>query len=116
MVVGGTTVASSTSANVRERRREIGTLMAIGATPGLILRLFLTKAVWLGVVGGFAGALAGIVAAVVFGPHWAGVEVSPLPYLALIAVAAATGVTLLAAFWPARQAARLDPCTCFKEI
>ena len=116
VVVGGTTVASSTSANVRERRREIGTLMAIGATPGLILRLFLTKAVWLGVGGGIAGAVAGIVAAVALGPHWAGVEVSPLPYLALIAVAAATGVTLLAAFWPARQAARLDPCTCFKEI
>jgi len=25
-------------------------------------------------------------------------------------------VTLAAAWWPARQAALLDPCTCFQEI
>ena len=116
VVVGGASVASSTSANVRERRREIGTLMALGATPGLVLRLFLLKASWLGISGGLAGALTGIVIAVVLGPKWAGVEVFPLPYLAGIAVAAATAVTLAAAFWPARRAARLDPCTCFQEI
>jgi len=116
IVVGGASVASSTSANVRERRREIGTLMALGATPGLVLRMFLLKASWLGLAGGIAGAVAGIVIAVLLGPEWAGVEVAPLPYLAGIAVVAATTVTLAAAFWPARRAARLDPCTCFQEI
>jgi putative ABC transport system permease protein len=116
VLVGGATVASSTSANVRERRREIGTLMALGATPNLILRLFLLKATWLGLAGGIGGALAGIVLAVLLGPHWAGVTVSPLPSLAAIAVTAALGVTLIAAYWPARSAAQLDPCTCFREI
>lgn len=116
VLVGGATVASSTSANVRERRREIGTLMALGATPNLILRLFLLKATWLGLAGGIGGAITGIVLAVLLGPYWAGVTVSPLPSLIAIAVTAALGVTLIAAYWPARSAAQLDPCTCFREI
>lgn len=116
VIVGGASVASSTSANVRERRREIGTLMALGATPGLIARLFLTKAAWLGLVGGAAGVLTGVILAVLIGPQWAGVEISPLPILSVSAVAAALVVALTAAFWPAMRAARLDPCTCFKDI
>jgi putative ABC transport system permease protein len=115
VVVGGATVASSTSANVRERRREIGTLLALGATPWLVARLFLLKAAWLGLVGGVTGCVVGVVAAVMLGPHWAGVAVSPLPGLAALAAGAVLAITLVAAWWPARKAARLDPCTCFRE-
>jgi putative ABC transport system permease protein len=116
VAVGGASVASSTSSNVRERRREIGTLMALGATPNLILRIFLLKAVWLGLAGGIGGCVIGIGLAMILGPQWAGVAVSPLPLLAVISIGSALAVTLLAAYWPARQAARLDPCICFKEI
>lgn len=116
VAVGGASVASSTSSNVRERRREIGTLMALGATPNLILRIFLLKAVWLGLAGGIGGCVVGIGLAMILGPQWAGVAVSPLPLLAAVSIGSALAVTLLAAYWPARQAARLDPCICFKEI
>ena len=116
VIVGGASVASSTSSNVRERRREIGTLMAIGATPTLVMRIFLLKALWLGLVGGIGGCLVGVLLAVVLGPQWAGVTVTPLPSLVAIAICAALAVTMLAAYWPARQAASLDPCTCFKEV
>lgn len=116
VVVGGASVASSTSANVRERRREIGTLMALGATPSLVLRIFLLKAFWLGLVGGIGGCAIGVVMAVVLGPQWAGVAVTPLPWLVVLAIGAAPAVTLIAAYWPARQAAKLDPCVCFKEV
>lgn len=116
VLVGGASVASSTSANVRERRREIGTLMALGATPNFILRLFLLKAAWLALVGGIAGCVVGMLAAVYLGRQWAGVAVSPLPYLGGAAIGAALAVALSAAFWPARRAARLDPCTCFREV
>lgn len=115
VTVGGASVASAISANVRERRREIGTLMALGATPSLILKIFLLKATWLGLAGGIGGCAAGIALAVFLGPRWASVEVLPLPSLALIAVSAALGVTLIAAFWPALRASQLDPCTCFQE-
>ena len=42
--VGGASIANYMYANVFERRREIGTLMALGAGSCLVLRIFLLKA------------------------------------------------------------------------
>jgi putative ABC transport system permease protein len=116
VLVGGASVAGSISSNVRERRREIGTLMALGASPRLTLKIFLLKASWLGVAGGVGGAVLGTALAVGFGYQWAGVRVLPLPVLALAAATGAILLTLLAAYLPARQAAQLDPCNCFREV
>lgn len=116
VVVGGASVLSTISSNVRERRREIGTMLALGATPALVARLFLLKATWLGIVGGIAGSILGTVLAVGLGPQWTGVQISPLPHVGILASAAALAVTLFAAYWPARQASLLDPCTCFQEV
>jgi putative ABC transport system permease protein len=115
-LVGGGTVLSTISANVRERRREIGTVMALGATPGMVTRLFLLKATWIGIAGGMLGAAIGTLLDVCLGPHWAGVKVSPLPGLCVIVCGGAWLLTVAAAWWPSRQAARLDPCICFQEI
>lgn len=116
VLVGGTSVLSTISSNVRERRKEIGTLMALGATPGFVSRLFLLKALWLGLVGGIFGSVLGTAIAIGIGPSWAGVAVSPLPHVGILAAVAALAVTLFAAYFPARQAACLDPCTCFLEV
>lgn len=116
ILVGGASLASAIAANVRERRREIGTLMAIGATPRFVQRLFLMKALVLGLVAGTIGCLIGLLTAVLIGPQWAGVTVVPLPGLAVMAVGSATLLAVLAAYWPARQAAKLDPCLCFQEV
>lgn len=116
VVVGGASVASTIASNVRERRREVGTLMALGATPGLVTRMFLLKASILGLVGGIGGCSLGLVSAMLLGSHWAGVTVAPLPDLLLMALAAALAITTLAAYFPARSAARLDPCRCFSEV
>jgi len=109
-------IANATYANVRERRREIGTLMAIGATPAFVTRLFLTKALLFGSIGGLAGYGAGTGLAMVLGAQWAGMDVAPLPILALFAVSGASAVSAAASWWPARAAARLDPCVCFQEV
>lgn len=116
VVVGGTSVASTISANVRERRREVGTLMALGATPGFVLRLFLLKAWILGAAGALGGCVLGLAVAVLLGSQWAGVSVTPLPGLLLLTVGVALLLTTLAALWPARRAAKLDPCLCFQEV
>lgn len=115
-LVGGGSVLGAISSNVRERRREIGTIMALGATPGLVSRLFLLKAAALGVIGGVAGSVLGAGLAVCLGEQLVGASVHPLPLVGLAASGAALAVALLAAWWPAHQAARLDPCTCFKEV
>lgn len=116
VVVGGAGIANYMFANVFERRREIGTLMSLGATSFLILRIFLLKALLLGIAGGVGGYLLGTVLAVVLGPKLAGVPVLPMPVLALWALLISVGVTLVASFFPARRAARLDPCATFQEI
>jgi putative ABC transport system permease protein len=116
LAVGGAATAGAMYGNVSERRREVGTLMALGATPGLLVRLFLGKAMVLGLGGGIAGAILGSALAVWLGPGLANVVVRPLPLLALAATGVAVAVALFASLWPAWRAACLDPCACFQEV
>ena len=116
VVVGGAGIANYMYANVFERRREIGTLMALGAESGLVLRIFLLKALLLGLVGGVSGFAAGTVVAVTLGPKLAGVPVLPMPILALWAIVISAGIALLTSYFPARRAARLDPCATLQEV
>jgi putative ABC transport system permease protein len=116
VLVGGASIANYMYANVFERRREIGTLMALGADSFLVLRIFLLKALLLGLAGGVGGYVLGTALAVALGPHLAGVPVLPMPILALWAVVISAGLTLAASYFPARRAARLDPCATLQEI
>lgn len=116
LAVGGAAMASSLFANVSERRKEIGTLMALGGTPAFILRMIIGKAVALGLVGGVSGFVLGSVCALWLGPMLANVGVRPVPLLAGLAIGLSVLVTLLASLWPAWRASRLDPCLCFKEV
>jgi len=116
VIVGGASIANYMYANVFERRKEIGTLMALGAESGLVLRIFLAKAALLGIAGGVAGYLLGTVLAVTLGPRLAGVTVLPMPTLALWAIGVSIGITFLASFFPARRAASLDPVAAFQEV
>jgi len=114
--VGGASIANYMYANVFERRREIGTLMALGANSGLVLRIFLLKALILGVAGGIGGYVIGTILAVILGPKLAGVIVLPMPLLAVLAVGISVALALVASYFPARRAARLDPCATFQEV
>jgi putative ABC transport system permease protein len=116
LVVGMASIAGTMFGNVTERRREIGTLMALGATPGLVSRLFLTKALVIGLVGGVFGYLGGTILAVGLGPYWAGISVRPVPSLAVVSILLAGAVALLASYPPARRASMIDPCLCFREV
>jgi putative ABC transport system permease protein len=116
LVVGVASIAGTMFANVTERRREIGTLMALGATPSLVTRLFLGKALVIGLAGGVLGYLGGTVLAVALGPYWAGIAVYPVPSLAVVAIVLAAIVALCASYLPARKAAFTDPCLCFREV
>ena len=114
--VGGASIANYMYANVYERRREIGTLMALGANAGLVLRIFLLKALILGIAGGVGGYVLGTILAMILGPKLAGVAVLPMPMLAVLAVGVSVALALAASFFPAQRAARLDPCATFQEV
>jgi len=55
------------------------------------------------------------VLAVVLGPRLANVPVLPMPVLLVWALGISIVISLLASFFPARRAARLDPSTALQE-
>jgi putative ABC transport system permease protein len=116
VLVGGAGIANYMYANVFERRREIGTLMAMGAGSAVVLRMFLMKALMLGLGGGAAGYVFGTIAALVLGPRMAGVDVLPMPSLALWALGLGVAISLVASYLPARRAAKLDPTAALQEV
>jgi putative ABC transport system permease protein len=90
--------------------------MALGATPSLVSKLFLGKAIVIGLAGGLLGYVSGTLLAVAAGPYWAGISVRPVLSLAVVAVVLAGIVSLVASYLPARRAALVDPCLCFREV
>ncbi len=116
ILVGGASIANYMFANVFERRKEIGTLMAMGADSATILQIFMTKAVLLGLAAGIGGYLLGTALTVVMGPKLAGVPVLPMPLLVVLALGIAIPLAVIASFLPALRAARLDPCATLQEV
>jgi putative ABC transport system permease protein len=116
VLVGGASIANYMFANVFERRREIGTLMALGAGSAAVLRMFLLKAVWLGLAGGVGGYVLGTGLAAILGPSLAGVPVLPMLAPLFWAVGVAVAVCVAATYLPARRAAQLDPSAALQEL
>ena len=116
-------IVSTLIMTAHEKRKEIGTLVALGSEPALIRRIFIWYGTFVGLIGTAAGILLGVLVCWImtryellsFGPEIAEVYfVSSIPFitrprdLALIAVFA-TVVSCLATIVPAMRAARLDP-------
>jgi len=116
VLVGGASIANYMYANVFERRREIGTLMALGAGTSFILRMFLLKALLLGLAGGLGGYALGTVLAVTLGPRLAGIPVLPMWSLLAWGTGLSLAIALAASYFPARRAAHLDPSAVLQEV
>jgi putative ABC transport system permease protein len=115
LVVGGASIANYMFANVYERRREIGIYMAMGANSPWILKLFLLKALIIGLAGGIFGYIIGSALAMVLGPRIAGVTVFPLPLYAVYSVVISTVIAFAASALPAINATKVDPSLIMKE-
>ncbi|WP_280191793.1 ABC transporter permease [Delftia sp. PS-11] len=107
LLVGGIGVMNVMLMTVRERVREIGICMAVGARQGDILRQFLVEAVLLTGLGGTAGVASGLAIGALLMLAGVPVSFSAVAVTAALGCAVATG--LVFGFMPARQAARLAP-------
>lgn len=116
ILVGGTGIANFMYGNVNDRKKEIGTLMALGAGSKFVIKLFFAKAFILGLAGGIGGYVVGTILAMLLGPYIANIPVYPLINLLWMAILISVGLALLASFLPARKAALVDPCIAFKEV
>jgi putative ABC transport system permease protein len=108
MTLGVVGVASILSFEVAERRPEIGVRLALGAPPAHIRRLFLLRGLGLGVAGVTGGVLAAVGAAGLLRSMLFGVSPTDPGTLAAVGTVF-LAVIVLAAYLPARRAARVDP-------
>jgi len=126
VIVAALGVVSTLVLTVTQKRREIGVLVALGATPGGVMRIFVLQGLSMGVLGTLLGALLGVGLSVVF-DRFELIKLDPsvyyldhLPFtvqpgdLAAI-VGVAVVVALLATIYPAWRAARLDPVASLRH-
>jgi predicted permease len=96
------------------RTREIGIRMAIGAGRADVMRMVLRQGMILALVGLAVGLVASVGALRLFQAVWEGKRASD-PVALLLVGPAVLAVTLLAAYVPARRAARLDPVKALRQ-
>jgi putative ABC transport system permease protein len=112
-VVGSLGVANTVTMNVLEKKRTLGLLRTVGMTSGQVTRMVVLESLLLGIAGGLIGLLGGIVTALFIqlaSQPLLGHPIRPSfrPGVVAANMAAAIVITMLAAWLPARRAARLD--------
>jgi putative ABC transport system permease protein len=108
LVVGGIGVMNIMLVSVIERKREIGTRLALGARRSEIQWMFLSESVLLSVTGGIMGIIVGIFSSFIIG-RFAGWEFDVFLWPPLIGFIVSVLIGVFFGFYPAYQAARLDP-------
>jgi putative ABC transport system permease protein len=117
LVIGGLSVVNTMIMAVSERTREIGLKKALGAHTGRVLREYLMEAATIGLIGGVAGYLLGVVlttAANILGRS-SNLDLFLItPQLTALAIGFAVGLGVVAGIIPALRAARLEPVTALR--
>ncbi len=109
LIVGGIGVMNIMLVSVTERTREIGIRMAVGARQRDIRQQFLIEAILVCVIGGALGVLLALLIGVIVGHTSSQIPMvfSPASIIAALLVSTLIGIGF--GYFPAHQAARLDP-------
>jgi putative ABC transport system permease protein len=104
---------------VRERRRNIGVLRALGFQSGTIQRAFLTESTFVALEGIVLGTALSIVTSYLLFKNDQELNASgvgfPIPWTSIaVLVAAAALASVLATVWPARQASKIRPAVALR--
>ena len=118
VLISGLVVMITMLTSVKERQKEIGVFRAYGYKRRHITKLVLIEAVLLSAGGAVIGVIAGLLAAFVVPSIAPSLSLTTAPNLVVIVagVALAFAVGLLAALYPARRAANMDPAAALKQI
>lgn len=114
LVVGGIGIMNIMLVSVTERTREIGLRQALGARPRDVQRQFLLEAVMLSLVGGLAGLVFGVAGSFIFG-ELGGMRTELVPLSLPLAFGASAAVGIFFGYYPATQAAQLDPIEALRR-
>jgi putative ABC transport system permease protein len=114
LIVGGIGIMNIMLVSVTERTREIGIRQSVGATPNHIRTQFLLEALLLSLAGGVIGVLAGIAGSWIYG-RVGGLPTAVVPSSILLAFTSAAAVGIFFGYYPANQAAQLDPIEALRH-
>ncbi|MFO0109474.1 MAG: FtsX-like permease family protein, partial [Alphaproteobacteria bacterium] len=128
-------IISSLVMLVKEKRRDIAILRTMGASRGMIERVFLYAGFWIGGVGTLAGLALGLILAQNIDRIKRAIEMltgqeilveniyflSTLPTRTdprevLVILLVALTIAMLAAIYPARKASQLDPAEVLRDV
>ena len=114
LLAGALGVSNILLITVKERTKEIGVRKALGATPGLIVRMIMQESVVLTAVAGYFGLLAGVGFCAVIDAMvgQGGGSLAPPRvdfHMAILSLAILVGAGALAGLIPARHASRIPP-------
>jgi putative ABC transport system permease protein len=114
LLVGGIGIMNIMLVSVRERTREIGVRMAVGARRRDVLLQFLVEAIVVSIAGGLAGIILGYVAAEAIA-RFGGWDTIVPPYALVLALGVSVVIGIVFGVSPARRAAMMDPVVALRQ-
>ena len=114
MVTGGIGVINILLVSVRERRREIGLMKAVGGTSGQVAALFLMESVCYALLGGLLGLALGVGMIALFG-RIIGLSASLTVAVALPTLLGAGALGVIFGVAPAMKAAGMQPVDALRQ-
>lgn len=114
LVVGGIGIMNIMLVSVRERTREIGVRLAVGAQRRDILLQFLVEAVVVSIFGGAMGIGLGWISSIVIA-RVSGWEAIVPSYAYVLSLSVSVGIGLVFGVGPARRASRMDPVEALRQ-